>query len=82
MNPLRLTPTLPAPDIKVWPVIGSRYYGPHLDRSPLRQMPRLWVLEESKPLRPAWYLRPMPWLQIAGALTFLLVYAAMVRAMI
>ena len=34
--------------MKTYPQIGSKYSGPHLDRSPLRQMPQGWVLEPTE----------------------------------
>lgn len=36
-------------DLKVHPQIGVAYRGPRFDRPALRQRPRGWVLEESKP---------------------------------
>jgi hypothetical protein len=54
--------------------IGSRYEGPAFDRPALRQMPRHWVLEESKP-RPRFVMTPDRWVAVAVALGWLFAIA-------
>lgn len=46
--------------------IGSRYNGPVLDRPCLRQLPRGWVLEETKPVKKV-PLSPEFWVGVAVA---------------
>lgn len=45
-------------------VIGSKYSGPVLDRPCLRQLPRGWVLEETKPVKKP-LLSPDAWVAVA-----------------
>lgn len=43
------------------PEIGSKYDGPCFDKPCIRQMPKHWVLEESRLPRP-WRSRPEVWI--------------------
>lgn len=38
-------------DLKKLPTIGEHYFGEHYDRPAIRQMPRHWVLEETRQKR-------------------------------
>lgn len=54
-------------------VIGSKYNGPVLDRPCLRQLPRGWVLEETKPVKKP--INPEKWVAIAIGLGWLFAIA-------
>ncbi len=63
------------------PIIGSKYFGPELDRPCLRQMPHHWVLEETRAdYRPVWYRRVETWVLIVVALWLLAGAAQIVGA--
>ena len=55
--------------------IGSKYDGPCLDKPCLRQMPRHWTLEETRPQRVQWER----WMTVALVLVLLISCAQTAR---
>ena len=61
--------------------IGCRYDGPAFDRPALRQMPRHWVLEESRPVQRTW-LSSGQWLAIVVFVGWLFVIIQTFRGLL
>lgn len=66
-----------------YPQIGSRYYGADWSRPALRQLPRHWVLEETRDdMRRAPWCKVRRWLWLAFLATVALGYVVAVKAVL
>ena len=62
------------------PIIGSKYHGPDFQRPSLRQLPRGWVLEETRANKYRWWRDPDLWAVVAVVVVGLLVIGQSIAA--